>query len=206
MKKRQKGLAFIAHQPKSSPFTEDEESPACARLGEVLRVEIMHRAKQGYEAFYCGADRGGGMLFAEQVLQVKNTEYPSIRLICVIPYENRAGRWPERGRERYFRLLEQASEEVLISRRYTRDCYERQNRYIVDQANVLLAVYNGSSKGGAARTLEYAGSRAKEIVLLDPNTLARTVIPPRLALVPPGNEAEGYSPSATIFSSAAIRS
>ena len=66
------------------------------------------------------------ILFGEQVLQVRNTAYPAIRLICVIPHENQAENWPESCRDRYFHLLEQANDEVLISMRYTRGAIIRE--------------------------------------------------------------------------------
>lgn len=90
--RRGKGLAFTGHRSESLPFGEDGESPACAGLRELLRAEIMHRAAQGYEIFYCGAARGSDILFGEQVLQVQKNAYPAIRLICVIPHENQAAR------------------------------------------------------------------------------------------------------------------
>ena len=95
---------------------------------------------------------------------------------------------------------------MLISRRYTQGCYHQRNRYLVDHADALLAVYNGLPEGGTAYTVKYAHSRAKEIVLLDPNNLERTMLPPRLAIVPPHKGREDHFPSATIFSSTATRS
>lgn len=182
MNKRQ-AIAFTGHRPESLPFGENEKSAGCARLKEMLRSEVVDRASQGYEIFYCGAARGSDILFGEQVLQVRNTAYPAIRLICVIPHENQAENWPESWRDRYFHLLEQANDEVLISTRYTRGCYHQRNRYMVDRANALLAVFNGTPKGGTAYTVEYARNRAKEIVIFDPGTLERILIPPSLMVL-----------------------
>ena len=177
------GLAFTGHRPESLPFGEDEGNPSCVRLKEMLRSEIIDRAGCGYKVFYCGAARGSDILFGEQVLQVRNTAYPAIQLVCVIPHENQAENWPESWRERYFDLLAQADDEVLMSTHYTRGCYHQRNRYMVDRANALLAVFNGTAKGGTAYTVDYARSRAKEIVILDPRTCERILIPPSLMVL-----------------------
>ena len=54
---------------------------------------------------------------------------------------------------------------------------------MVDRANALLAIFNGIPKGGTAYTVEYARSRAKEIIIFDPNTLERIIIPPSLMVL-----------------------
>lgn len=39
---------------------------------------------------------------------------------------------------------------------------------------------NGSPTGGTAYTVKYAYQRNKEIIVIDPTTMERKVIPPRL--------------------------
>jgi len=173
-----RAVAFTGHRPESLLFGENEQSVEGILIKAMLLTEIIDRASKGYDTFYCGAARGSDILFGEQVLWVKTTMYPAIRLICVVPHQEQARGWSETWRERYSDLLEHASDEVLISARYTRDCYHRRNRYMVDHADVLLAVYNGSHTGGTAYTVTYARKAAREIVLFNPNTIERSVIPP----------------------------
>ena len=59
-------------------------------------------------------------------------------------------------------------------------CYHARNRYLVDHADSVLALYNGSPTGGTAYTVKYACQRNKEIIVIDPATMERRVIPPRL--------------------------
>ena len=58
--------------------------------------------------------------------------------------------------------------------------YHARNRYLVDHADTLLALYNGTPTGGTAYTVKYAYQRNKEIIVIAPNTMERKVIPPRL--------------------------
>ncbi|NLF28632.1 MAG: DUF1273 domain-containing protein [Clostridiales bacterium] len=163
-------MAFAGHRPESLPFGENELSASGIMLKAKLLTEIMDRVSEGCNTFYCGAARGSDIIFAEQLLLLKATEYPSIKLICVLPHEDQAKRWTENWRERYFRMLERADETVLMSARYTKDCYRIGNRYMIDSSDALLAVYNGSHTGGTAAAIQYARRKNKEIIVIDPST------------------------------------
>ena len=47
----------------------------------------------------------------------------------------------------------------------------RRNRWLINHANFVLAVYNGSSKGGAAYTINYAYEKKRAVIMIDPDTL-----------------------------------
>lgn len=176
-------LAFAGQRMESLSLGGNGVSAANIQLKAVLLDEIMNRAAQGYDTFYCGAARGADMLFGNLVLWVKVTTYPALRLICVIPHEGQATNWPEEWRDMYFKLLEQADDMVLISHRYTSDCYHRGNRYMIENAKALLALYDGIQPGDAAYAVEYARRKGREIVLIDPDTQKRGVVPPRLEIL-----------------------
>lgn len=163
-------LAFAGWRPESVPFGEDETRAECIRLKAMLLTEIMDRAAKGYDVFYCRAERGGDILFGELVLWVKATTYPQIRLLCALPCEEQASGWPEKWRDRYFALLERADDNVLIAHARTPGCRRRRDRYMVDNADALLAVGDGSE-----HIVRCARRREKEIVRIDPRTLLRTV-------------------------------
>lgn len=85
-----KKLAFTGHRPESLPFGENENDPRCIRLREMLLTEIMDRVKAGYDTFYTGCARGMDIVFGTQVLLLKKTACPHIRLIGVVPHEGQA--------------------------------------------------------------------------------------------------------------------
>ena len=175
-----RALCFTGHRPELLPFGENELSEASLRTKELILKEIMDSAAHGYEVFLAGGARGGDIIFAEQVLSAKAAKYPSIRLVTVVPHEGQANRWTEAWRERYFRSLELSDEVITLSTRYTRDCFHVRNRYLVDHADRLLALYNGGGTGGTAYTVKYAHQKNREIIVIDPGTLERGVITPRL--------------------------
>lgn len=176
-------LAFTGHRPELLPFGENELSAAAIRAKTMILDEILSSAAKGCDTFLNGGARGGDIIFAEQVLLVKATEYPNIRLITVVPHEGQANSWTEAWRERYFRIHELSAEVITLASRYSRDCYHVRNRYLVDNADRLLALYNGCATGGTAYTIKYAQQKNREIIVIDPNTLERTVIPPKLQAI-----------------------
>lgn len=182
MPNRRLALAFTGHRPETLPFEENEATAQCIHLKTLIRQEILQRASQGYGTFYCGAARGADILFGEQFLAIKKEHFSDLCLVCVIPYEGQANNWTNAWRDRYFSLLEHADCEVLISARYTSDCYHSRNRYMVDHADALLSVFNGQHSGGTFYTTKYAYQRNKEIVIISPETLSKKVIAPRLQL------------------------
>lgn len=149
----------------------------------MLLAEIMDSVANGCDTYLAGGARGGDIIFAEQVLIAKATKYPNIRLISVVPHEGQANSWTEAWRDRYFRTLELSDDVITLSDRYTRDCYHVRNRYLVDHADKLLALYSGGATGGTAYTVKYAQQKSKEIIVINPSTLERTVIPPRLEII-----------------------
>ena len=173
-------LAFTGHRPESLPFGENELSAACIRLKAMILTEIMDSAAKGCRVFLHGGARGGDLIFAEQVLLVKATEYPDIQLITVVPHEGQANSWSEAWRDRYFRIHELSSDVVTLSARYTNGCYHVRNRYLVDNSTNLLALYNGGEKSGTGYTVKYARQMNREITVINPNTLEHYVIPPRI--------------------------
>ena len=46
------------------------------------------------------------------------------------------------------------------------------NRFLVDHAATLLAVYNGERRGGTAAAVRYAQKMGREIIMIDPLTQA----------------------------------
>lgn len=103
--------------------------------------------------------------------------HPELKLICVIPFAEQARGWEMNWAFRYRELLRNADQIVQMCSNYQRGCYHMRNRYMVDNCDLLIAIYNGENKGGTAYTVNYAREQGKEILIIDPNTLEKTVIP-----------------------------
>ncbi len=165
--------AFTGHRPSQYRFGYDEEHFDCLRIKELMTMQIAGLIDNGVRTFLTGMALGADTWGAELVLRFKR-EYPDIRLIAVLPCETQADRWSVEQRERYFNILAQCNETIYASRRYTRDCMLERDRWLVDHAAFLLAVYNGTPKGGTAYTVRYAKDKQKAVITINPDDMTLT--------------------------------
>ncbi|MBR3941729.1 MAG: DUF1273 family protein [Clostridia bacterium] len=160
-------VCFTGHRPQSLPFGFDETHPDCVNLKNRLSDEIGKLIAQGATTFYTGMAQGIDTFAAEAVLQYKKTN-PAIRLIAAIPCPDQAIKWRLSDQKRYNSILAQCDQKVLVSPNYHRGCMHQRNRFMVDNAHVLIAVYDGTSKGGTAYTVNYAKEKGLTVIELIP--------------------------------------
>ncbi len=55
-----------------------------------------------------------------------------------------------------------------MNREYRKGCMLERNRYLVDHAACLMAIYNGEQRGGTAMTVRYAQKLRRKVILLKP--------------------------------------
>ena len=109
------------------------------KIKNCLREEAIKMIAQcGVRHFICGIDRGIDTLAAEIVLAMKAV-YP-VTLECVISYEEQALNWSESERNRYFSIVEHADYETMLQTRYTFDCFQKRDHYMVNHSNYIIAV------------------------------------------------------------------
>lgn len=159
--------AFTGHRPKKFPWGYNETDTRCVALKKALADQITKLVDAGYTDFFSGMAEGADTWAALIVLTLKN-ENPALRLHCILPCERQADQWPASAREFYFSILEQADDVVYVSRGYSKGCMLQRNRYLVDHAACLLAVYNGEQRGGTAMTVRYAQKLERKIIILNP--------------------------------------
>ena len=101
------------------------------------------------------------------VLALKR-EDPALKLHCILPCEGQADGWSASARDLYSSILVQADEVLYVNRQYQPGFMLERNRYLVDHAACLLAVYNGEQRGGTAMTVRYAKKLGRKIIVIAP--------------------------------------
>lgn len=134
-------------------------------------VDVLYA--RGIRTFMSGMAVGFDLAAAEAVL-VRRALRPDIRLVAVVPFEGQQKRFSESDRERYRRILGMADETVVLASVYHPGCYAVRNDYLVDNASVLVAWYDGTA-GGTHHTVRRALRWHLEIVNLHP---ASPSVPP----------------------------
>lgn len=165
--------AFTGHRPSSFHFGYDEQHPDCVMLKLVMAWQIAALIDNGVYTFLTGMSPGVDFWGAEIVLAFQRLR-PELRLIAALPCETQANKWSAEQRERYFNILAECDEVVYIGRHYTKDCMFRRNRWLIDHANFVIAVYNGAPKGGTAFSVGYAYAKKRAVILINPDTCAVT--------------------------------
>jgi len=89
-----------------------------------------------------------------------------IPFIAAVPFEGQESRWPAESQERYFRLLGHAESVEYVSQYASAHSMDLRNRWMVDRAGAMLALWNGDLVGGTANCIRYAESRRVPVVNL----------------------------------------
>lgn len=154
-------LAFAGHRPEKLPWGENEGDERCAALKTALAAAVVRAAEEGYDTFLCGMARGCDFYFAEAV-EMAVEAYPHLRLEAWLPCPSQSDRWPEIDRARQEKLLLECAAVYMVEPRYSEGCMLRRNRAMIDRADALLTVWDGSP-GGTEAAVRYAGRLGKEI-------------------------------------------
>ena len=146
--------AFTGFRPQKMPFGFDETDPRCIDFKKRVRATIQTLYDIGYRHFISGGALGMDMFAAEAVVELRK-QHPEVILEMVSPFDDQAARWSPELRARHDRLFAQADIITATGHAYTRSAMFRRNHYLVDNADLLLAAYDGQS-GGTAMTCELA--------------------------------------------------
>lgn len=157
-------LAFTGHRPEKLPWGSDESDCRCHALKFQIQTNIEQEIIQGTHVFCCGMARGCDFYFAEAVLALKEN-HSDIRLEAYLPCESQPSRWPEEDQARYRRILAQCDRVHLLQHVYTKGCMIQRNRVMVDGADALMSVWDGSA-GGTGSTVHYAVRQNKPVISL----------------------------------------
>ncbi len=128
---------------------------------------ITHYAYACEVTFFSGMANGFDLMAAERVLAIREA-CCNVRLCCVVPFALQSKRYSEADRERYDRVLARADEVIHLELEYTRGVYYRRNQYLVKQADLMIAYYNGAGKGGTAHTTRLAKHKKIEVLNIYP--------------------------------------
>lgn len=146
--------AFSGHRPEKLPWGTRDDDPHCQALQTRLRQTVAELAEQGYDTFLCGMARGCDRYFFEAVRYVRLSR-PELRLVAVIPCASQARAWPLQEQLRYGAALAECDEVQVLSEHYFQGCMIVRNHHMIDHAQLLLTVWDGSS-GGTASAVAYA--------------------------------------------------
>lgn len=158
-------VCFTGHRPSKLPWKYNESSFSCLRFKKKLKQAI-EEVSQGTTTFITGMAMGVDMIAGEIVAKYKSN-YDNIILEAVVPCKTQSSMWSYDYKQRYNKLLEKCDNVTYISEEYTNDCMLKRNKYMVDECDIVIAVWDGLPRSGTASTVNYALSKGKKVIFID---------------------------------------
>ena len=172
-----KTCCFTGYRPHRFAFSPDGLRPeqVQAALGEQIR----RLYEEGVRTFISGMSAGVDMWAAAEVVALRR-DHPEVQLVAAVPFSGQEVRWSIPLQKEYHRLLAECQQvEILFEEQEaladSSACYRRRNRWMVDRADVVLAVCEidlADPRTGTAATVRYARGQQRRIVYIHPQTLA----------------------------------
>ena len=132
--------------------------------------EELHRVveqlyEQGFRRFLCGMAWGWDLAAGKVVMQLKES-YPDVELVAVEPYRGFERLFHGVDAELYKSVAEAADSIEVTSDNGSDVSYMLRNNFLVDNASVVVAWWNGVPKGGTAYTVRRARKSGVEMINL----------------------------------------
>jgi len=175
-------VSFTGHRPNELFGTYDLNNPKAKMLAtKMLQVIEELIETEGASHFISGGALGTDQIAFICVNKLKQ-KYPHIKNILAIPFRNQDSNWKgEQDKKRYEKIKSLADDVVFVDEidYYNKDKsvevgafsnkkMQLRNMYMVDQSQIVVAVYNGQ-KSGTQNCVNYAERKKKKIIVMDPN-------------------------------------
>lgn len=142
-------VAFTGHRPdKLGGYTQAAERRLTAFASRVLSALAEQR---GPLHVISGMALGWDMAVAEAACELQ------IPYTAAVPFPQQPDRWPMDSKKRWRSLCDRAAAVEVLEQTYSAAGLQRRNIWMVDNANLLIALWNGSD-GGTANCVRYARS------------------------------------------------
>lgn len=172
--------ALIGHSPMRFRFGWDEEDEDCIRLKLVLLQQLQKLIRSGVTQFMTACDPGVG-LWCSEIINALRDGNDELQLFCVLPHEEQSTKWAPYLRGRYFEVLEKCTHINAVSLRNTSTPQMDAYKYIIDQSDIVLAVYDHASARAddVDKAMDYVEMKKRPTVLVHPDTFEISIISKR---------------------------
>ncbi len=161
---KEKAVCFTGHRPEKIVSVLQGDEAALRMLKSMLFYQIHKAIEDGFEYFISGLARGVDIWAAQYVLELKK-KYPKIKLIGAKPYEEHGRKFKGQDLWELTNVISGADMVVDVTGDYSRDCYSKRNRYMVDNSSRIIAVVS-DYKSGTGQTISYANKKKLDVKLI----------------------------------------
>ena len=169
-----KSCAITGHRPSRFKWKYNENNNGCKRLKKRLYTQLGLLYEQGVRNFWLGGSLGVDLWAGEELLRLKKQSgYQDLRLHLALPFEGHDLNWDAAQKKRMAVLRDACASVAIVGQgELPAVLYKRRNYYMVDHANILLAVYDNdrSIRSGTGMTVNYAKKRGRKIIFIHPDS------------------------------------
>lgn len=141
------------------------------RAEKYMQLRMLFTAaleKFGASELWTGMALGADQAAALAVLDMKNRGL-DIQLNAAVPFPGQESRWTEESKQLYQAILSKCDKKTIVTNGpYSPKAMQDRNIYMVDRADYIIAIYDGSS-GGTGNCVSYAKSRGVPVLRIDPS-------------------------------------
>lgn len=161
-------MCVTGHRPNKLIGGYDLDNPSNQKIKEemIKILTVLLEQKTNKLICYSGMALGVDMLFADAVLTVKDTYDERIELVCAIPFEKQTNNWVNQDDIDFYNLIIKYADKVVNTTgeiEYKPYYLQKRNEYMVDNSDLILAYWNGTS-GGTKNCIDYAKKLNKQIL------------------------------------------
>lgn len=153
---------FIGSTLNRFSFGYDFTAPKCIALKLQLAQYINDMYKAGVRDFYSVCQEGVELWAAEIAVYLMAGD-ESVRLHCILPYEEQAARWHPDTQELYYNVLAAASDCEFIDTRFKRNSLASAKYKALDKSRHVFAVVED---GASNEYVRYAMANGKRVCVL----------------------------------------
>jgi len=169
-----KTCAITGHRPTRFKWKYNENNTGCKRLKRRLRDQFILLYEQGVHHFWVGGALGVDLWAGEILLQLKQApEFDKLKLYLALPFLEYNDSWDIKSKNRIAALRDGCASVVIVGTvDKPTDSYRKRNVYMVNQADILLAVFDNEHaiRSGTGMTVNYAKKKGIPITLIHPDT------------------------------------
>lgn len=173
-------ISFTGHRPdKLGGY--DWNTPKNKAIMKALSDKIYEVSGEEDIDFICGGALGIDQMAFDICKKFRDTDY-GVTIEVAIPFSKQACKWIYENVKTYEIQLSQADKCTYVDRLddykikgYEEDIYypakmQKRNEYMVDNSDVIIAVWDGTS-GGTANCVKYAKKLGKKIIVINPKEI-----------------------------------
>jgi len=163
---RTKAVHFTGHRKIAGAY----EGPAQTKLMEFLSKLVTTWAAAGWTTWISGGAIGVDQIAMEAVQWAMVFGAPA-KLVIARPFPSQASKWPAKSQARFATLCEFGEIVDVSPDPYTPQKMQVRNVWMVENAIVTIACWDGTEKGGTWNCIQTARKVGNKILHIHPVTL-----------------------------------